>query len=635
MTAIKDVNLSGSTIEYNGVQFGGADADQQFFPPEYTLSGSFAYDDAGRVVTHLNYAVNVRAILYHSSESSNSAQADTLYQKLNEPGKTLKLSGIGCGFSNDPKDIVSGPKPKVISLQPFGGEIAWEVVWQCEFGYRPSASLASPEPLTWMAFNFKNAWSNDFEGQSTRTISGYVQIAQRLQGDKKRRVAAEVRRKIVHLIPDGFRQTASSFDETLDKGRINFSFTVVQFNADPFPPGITNATGVYGMEATGAALVKGSASLGMTLTVAPGKSRKLGLQYFLKAAQQKQAHLRGAGGGSLASGGEQTVIPSSLRITHQLFSRTTSYSMAWVVTSGLSRLMTDGHIWEPVADTDFRKWKASVAHVWYNEGNAKLAAHPEEDIIIDLGDNKTTATIGRGPERKDANRAMTPLPPTITAPDEQGSFLIYDVWTEVYRNDNVNVHMLAATLKNEPSQNSSFDPLAKQPKGFGYSDYDQGSSEFHVAERSGFPIIRIVLFWRIMRIGFRPVFPELKTYGGKEVKFLRGNGIIPAMVTGKAGGFPVYWTTGYHVYQVMEGQPKRAEELPDPRGDVAQWNAQFWDENAAGGQDDFASMAAAGMELIRGGAAGAPDFSAELAAGAEAEFGEFIDINEPAGGSFF
>ncbi len=564
MTVIKDVSLAGRTIDYNGVQFGGADSDQSMLPPEYSLSGSFVYDDAGRQVTHTDYSLTVRTVILQSSEQAQSSQVDDINRLLNEPGKTLKLAGLGAGFSTDPSDIVWGPKPRTISLEPIGGQLAWELVWQVNFGYFPQRSLASPGALTWMAFNFDNVWSNDFEGQAKRTMTGYVQIAQPVQGKKQTgNTVAQVRRKITHLVPDGFKVTGSTFRESLDKSRIDFTFAIEQFNAEAYPPGITNATGIYGMEATGAALVKGSASIGMTLTTAPGVPKKRALEVFLVAALAKQRHLQSLqAGGSLAGGQRQSaVIPSNLRVSHQLWSRTTSLSMTWTVTGGVRAVIADGHIWQPVPGSNFRQWKNSVQHLWDNEGNAGLTAQPREDILIDLGDKTSQATIGRGPNRADPV-TPTALRPTLAPPEEATSYNTYLVWDEVIRDDHITVHRLATSLTPDPDERPR-DPLNKEPQGIGLANFQQKSDDFNVPERSGYPEIQIIRRWQIARTGFKPVIPELKNWGGTPVRLLDGRPIQPYRI-GNAGRHAVWYTTGWKRYLVLQDQPKRAQDVDDP-----------------------------------------------------------------------
>lgn len=563
MTVIKDISLSGKTIEYNGVQFGGSDSSYQFVPPEYSLSGQFAYDDARRRVTHTNYSLTVRALMYQSTESAQSRQVDAINRLLNQPGKTLKLSGLGTGFSNNPTDIVWGPKPKVISLEPMGGQLAWELVWTVDFGYFPSQSSATGGSLAFMAFNFDNVWQNDFEGQTRRTMNGYVQIAQKVQGKAQTGVTvAQVRRKITHLVPDGFKVNGSTFRENVAKNRLDFSFAIEQFNAEAYPPGITAATGIYGMEATGAALVAGSASIGMTLTTAPGVPKKRAFEVFLVAAMQKQRHLQSLQSGtSLSDPQKSAVIPASLRVTHQLWSRTTSFSMTWTVTGGVGRIMGDGHIWQPVPGSNFKAWKQSMQRLWNNEGNARLTAQPKEDILVSLGSKTTQATIGRGPDLTEPT-PPTVLTPSLAAPDEDNSYNFYRVWDTVVRNDHITVHRLANKLTPEPKERPQ-DPKEEEGQGIGLAEFKQKKDAFHIAERSGYPEIFIIRRWQIVRTQFKPIVPELKKWGGKDVRFLKGSPTEPHRI-GRAGRFTVWFTEGWKKYLVLEDQPNRAAVADDP-----------------------------------------------------------------------
>ncbi len=98
-TALKDISLSGASIVYNGVQFGGGDSGGSMLPATYSLSGSYVYDDADRMVTHIHYTLSINAVLVAADESTLSAEFTDLQKKLSEPRKRLKISGLGCGFS--------------------------------------------------------------------------------------------------------------------------------------------------------------------------------------------------------------------------------------------------------------------------------------------------------------------------------------------------------------------------------------------------------------------------------------------------------------------------------------------------------------------------------------------------------
>jgi len=628
VTTVKATNLSGLTVKYNGVQIGGGDSDFTFIPPEYSFSFTPVYDDAGRSITHLSGVVDIRTDLLGTSESNSSTQADTIRQKLEEPGKALSIKGMGAGFSVDPVDIVGGPKPQVIGWNPVGGERAWEVVWRCEFNFKPSDSSAGFGDLDWKAFNFQNSWSNDFEGQCTRTITGYVDLPQKVQAGGKHRVAAEVRRKIKHLVPDGFRLTENGFRENLAKNRIDFTFTIDQFNAEAFPAGITAATGVYGIDGTGLALIRGSATMGMTLTTAPGVSKRRALEVFLEYVNQQAAHLRGgaATGGSLADAGgaSRAVILASFRVQHQLWTRTTSFSASYTLTASLASLMADGHVWSPVPGSNYQQWKASIEPLWDNTGNAGLTAHPEEDIIIDINDKTDTATIGRGPARQE--QTPTPLPPTTGAPSPGADYLLYQTYWNVIRDDAITTHRKATNPTVTPIERPR-DPTAEDDKAAGAPTYSQSTGSEHVNERSGYPLIRVQLVFRLMRLGSRPVIPAARFYGGKPLTFRYANVTNPH-VSGQVGGVNVWSCWGLKEYTLDGEQPKAVEPPPNPidPGADADNNTIEGNRNTGGtsteGQDLLSTLRGANAA----GAASAPGVGGGMGSFSHAELrrGNFL-----------
>lgn len=155
-------NLAGSTITYNGVQFGGADAAFTSAPPTYSLVGTMVYDGADRAIIGVDYSLTVKAFFYEANEAAMSANAAAVQERLSAVGKNLTIDGIGIGL-DDIVDIKWGPKPQSFAWQPLG-DLCWECVWIVKFRISKCVS-GTANPLAWVAWNYETGWQNDFEGQ--------------------------------------------------------------------------------------------------------------------------------------------------------------------------------------------------------------------------------------------------------------------------------------------------------------------------------------------------------------------------------------------------------------------------------------------------------------------------------------
>ena len=439
MTAIKDSTVT-DTVKYNGVTFGGANVfgSTNMYEPRVTLSGKMVYDDANRSVIGVQYTLTVQTVVFGSDEAETTAVIKSLRDRLSTPGKTLELDGLGLGFATDPTDITWGPKPITFDTRSVGSNIAIELIWSIEFTVNHCAST-SGNPNQWMAFNYTTDWGYDFEGQGTRTISGYIQVAQTRKGDVAKHVADAVRDRLNVVVPVGFRRDSFTFNENASKDRISFSIRDVQLDAEAFPVDITEASGTSSVSAQGIAGVTGNAVLTMAVTTAPGVPRNRAGQVFFPAAMKKQLELnrdiRGRDGKGQA-------LPVSMTLSHELWTRRSNFQMVWALTGCAFDALAKGGVWVPVADGNYDRWKASMDRLWVNRGTTDLGTVASEDIIVNLCVSTNDATIGK---RGTIPGAVQKLSWRYSCPEvpEDASWLFYDFRLRVLRQDHRTLHRKA------------------------------------------------------------------------------------------------------------------------------------------------------------------------------------------------
>ena len=513
MASIVNTNLAGSTITYNGVQFGGADAAFKSVPPEYALQGSFVYDEAGRAVIGVEYVLTVRDKFYEASEGALATNVAAVRSRLSSPGKELKIEGIGLGFGTIRNDLKFGPQPVSFDWQPLG-EVAWECIWIVRFFVSECGSANTPA-LAWMAWNYDTTWQNDFEGQCTRTISGYVEIAGKRSAPNAKTLAAvadQCRDNIVIITPPYFVRTNNVWKEDFSKRRIDFVVVDQQQEGDPFPPGITLADGYCKFDTQGPGFAKSNVSMGMTLKTAPGIAPGLAGVICINSmiAKMNAMQTRNPRG---------TVIPSGFSLVNRKFnsSRVTEFQASFALTQCLSAMLNSAGIWQPLTEGNYQQWRSSVEHLWGNRGNAKLGTKLTDDVILDICDNVTQKTWGSSEVTRlveDSKNKFSFGCPEIPA---DGGWLGYDVQVRLLRKDKQSLHRKA--LGYVPSAIPAQSDSQGNPVSLSTADpsYTQSATDEHVTEHQGYPETYVLMQFKGLRAKWIPTVPNITSVQGKKV----------------------------------------------------------------------------------------------------------------------
>lgn len=551
MASIIGSNLAGSTITYNGVQFGGADAAFKSAPPEYSLNGTFVYDDAGRAVIGVDYTLIVRAYFYESSEAALGANVEAVRERLSSPGKELKIEGVGLGFDTISDDIKWGPKP-VSFAWTSRGQLAWECVWTIQFRVSECASQ-SGSPLTWVAWNYETTWQNDFEGFCARTTSGYVEIAGRRTAANPNAVNAiadQVRESITILTPQFFKRTNNVWRESADKTRLDFVVVDEQLPGDPYPAGVTLAKGFCDFDTTGPGFAKAKVSIGMSLRTSPEVAPGLAGVLFMQAMLAKQAAMQQR---LNADGRKGSVIPQGFSIRNEKWdeSRVTNCSATWMLVKCLSAMLNATGIWEPLIPGDYNQWRTSVENLWKNRGNAGLAGQSRDDVIIDVCSGVTSKTFGNSPSNPPSASINGQFSFTCPEIPPDGGWIGYDLRVTLAREDAQTEHRKAlsysqGTLPSMPPDSSGSDGY---PMSLGSPGYSQSLSQQHVVEWHGYPSQLVLMQFKGMRVKHQPAMPVITTVGGHPVVLVRQSPGVPRVVF-DVFECPVWYVDGWRLYRL-------------------------------------------------------------------------------------
>jgi hypothetical protein len=545
MASIVNTNLAGSTITYNGVQFGGADAAFKSVPPEYSVQGSMVYDEAGRAVTGVEYTLTVRTKFYESSEDALSTNADAVKSRLSTPGKELKIEGIGVGFGTIRNDLKYGPQPVSCEWQPLG-QLMWELIWTVRFFVSECGSANAPA-LAWMAWNYDTTWQNDFEGTTARTISGYVEIAGKRNPANPKMITAvadQCRDNIQIITPPYFKRTNNVWKEDFSKRRIDFVVVDEQLPGDSFPPGITQAGGHCDFSSVGPGFAKSTVNIGLSLKVAPGVAPGVAGTMIINAmiAKMNAMQRRNPRG---------TVIPRGFSLRNRKYdeSRITEGQASFEMTQCLSAMLNAAGIWEPLTDGNYQQWRTSVEKLWGNRGVSNLGTRLTDDVILDICDNVTQKTWGSSEvtrpfvdDKTKFSFACPEIPP-------DGGWIGYDVQARLLRKDKQSLHRKA--LSYVPSPIPAQSDSAGNPVTLATADpgYTQSATDEHVTEHHGYPETYVLMQFKGLRAKWIPTVPNITSVQGKKVVLQNSHTTAPKIAF-DIFECPAYFVQAWKLYVI-------------------------------------------------------------------------------------
>lgn len=580
MTAVKDDAFFDESIVYNGVQFGGSDAAFDSIPAsKYDIRADAVYDEAGRSVTHHRFTLEVRCTFFAASEAALATNLQEIRRRLLQPGRQLKLIGSALGFQDLEPDMIFGPKPISFSAPMTHGLRSSDTVWICEFN-GPPCRISQSSRLAFSAFNYGTTWVNDFEGKTTRTITGYFTIPEvrtegvfgdnpglnRASKPQLQKVADELRKNVNIALPDGMKRITNTWTQSKAKNRMDFSIIDISVPGRSYPPGVSAITNdVVQMATDPLTFSQADITLSATITVAPDRPPSLAGAYFLQMALVRQASMMRA----IGRGKKAAVIPTRLVTSAGLFdnARTTSFLMQWRTTGCLQDLFFSGP-WDALPNSDYKRWRTSMAGMWNNHGVQLIKADPTEDAVISICDDFNSVTIGKTPAKDPSVNKVTRY--AFDCPDitPENSWIDYDVQVSVFRVEHTSVlrRMVSAFAARTGSAVSS---AASIGMGIGSAfatkmiigpKFDSDEETEHIISQNGIPEQYVLLQAKGRRVKFDPVFPLLLTIGKEKARVIPADpailgGVasrIERKIIAKFGNCEIRQMRGFQWYRVLD-----------------------------------------------------------------------------------
>jgi hypothetical protein len=379
------------TLSYNGYTFDGSS--------EVSVRIEFVPDEAKRTILYHRHTIRVKTFV--QSSSTTDLSLESIRAALGHQGQALTFINKGFGddlivnstSGNSIRDVKWGPTPKVLAWNPVGAANACELEWEVEVCVPKCSASANGRFVGVMAMNYEVSISVDNRGLSTRTVSGYLEIAQTRVGYNVPDSADAYRGLIAPPQPEAFGRE-SDWRFSSDRSRVEFSITDTQIpSRNPYPLLVTHINGTHRNTWSRGSQYKTQIrhSINMEIEAAMGAPAMLAYNLFGQFVRQRI---------NVAKSNRAQFWLDEVSVEEDIFGLSSRFSCSYRTLLTPSLALNNGidpslfafeklGMWYPVG-TSWSQWRNSLSHVFDNRGLAGLAVPAANDVIIDLCNVGTT-----------------------------------------------------------------------------------------------------------------------------------------------------------------------------------------------------------------------------------------------------
>jgi hypothetical protein len=477
-------------LSYNGVVFGG-DA-------RIEVQVNFLLDDAKISVKAHEITITVRTVIV--DDTNTDPELTTARRRLGQSGKTLVFTGKGFGNirvgPGGVPDLSHGPTPKVLLWSPIGDNKAVEIEWQVTTVIASCLSSARTRGIESM--NWSMSFSHDEAGDTTRTITGYIEIALNKIGHE---TADDYLGFFVAPPLPGFKRTRQR-DISPDQKRLNFSITDTQIPSfNVFPKHVIDISGTHRVSwrlgKTGNLPV---ASINVTIEPEANVPAAAAWNVFLEIAKAR-------------IGQRKKIFITGLELEENLFGRPQSFRIEYKFKSSLRGILARTGLWRPLPGS-WSLWARSLEQSMFSpRGGSQLRDIAANHVIVDLCSPQTETGVN--------NRQKTVYPPsrpTATIKNEkptpEDSYLEYE--NDVYSGRRRPVTIQSPLQSQDKDDLGSYDPLKMSASSIGPADYGSETGiEPDIIQVGGASRYSIRMAGRAVRVGYQIARPHLKSVGSQ------------------------------------------------------------------------------------------------------------------------
>jgi hypothetical protein len=375
------------------------------------------YDASGRAVVYSVYAITLRTLI--AATTTTDAAVQSAVAQLTAPARDFRYLGRGCGDLvinlGRVRDVVWGPKPEVVGLEPCGaGKAVW-LTWTVKVAI-PTCSDAT-YAFNVMEFCYKLSYERDKSGYTTRVYSGFLRIPQTRKAESDRTLSDSADAYLEKIYPPlvpGFRRVPGTW--VLDESKCRGDFQIRDEEMPPYapPPGIVECSFEHSYQTTGNGIYLWHGTINASYEVARDADPAKAVDAFLVRAFERitlagdmriggglppgaalgpgpgGGGLAGAAGAGPARGDKVPIRPIAASVTEpNAYGRTQArFSLTYLVGGvALSEILERGALWHPAGpkgESGWAEWAASMKTALSPRGYAAMRFALSDDGIIDL-----------------------------------------------------------------------------------------------------------------------------------------------------------------------------------------------------------------------------------------------------------
>lgn len=390
-------------ITYNGYTFG-----------EYShvkLSMEMVYDESDRSVLYHKHLLTVDGTIYgDATENAAGDHVLRLRRRLSKPGERLILDHAGFGGRLDinasssslSTDVAFGPKPRIITWDPVGNTNAIEFTWQCEFCIPICDGSQNERNRGIAALNYQVGYRINRSGYTTRTITGYIEIAMtRIAGGRMPDTADAYRDAIQAFKPVNCEREIE-WRLSADKRRADFTIIDSELETpNAYPAGVVKISASHHVAWSIGQSAQVRNTISGTVQLAPNQARFRAWEIFRAIVFQRL---------SFAPDPKQVFI-DGLEIDEELYEHNLRFSVSYRIIGVNFRqdlFRSTGVMSHLTSDWSF--YANSMANVQTHRGIAKHSHNATEDQLIDL------CTTGFNQYGNNPYLPPAPVPPPTAYP---------------------------------------------------------------------------------------------------------------------------------------------------------------------------------------------------------------------------
>lgn len=507
-------------------------------------------DTAGRHTKYLQHNLTVETI-FHDGQTDAGLDTDAddavtapdegittldtladgwqaLRRKLSARGGTLKFNQKGFGetfqINTDLLSVDYGPVPEVLIWEPRGDNKAVRVVWQVEVTVVDCDVIVSARGADRLAeLNYSISFDIDETGLTRRTIAGLMEIPAVASGPAGTAAGFAIsntvdrfRTRLKAQVPLGFSRQ-QRWDISPDKRTATFSITDTEEPSDnPYFPGVIRPRLTYRMSSTNLSFAQWDCSLSGSIEVAAGQPRWLAWAAFLTVLDSKRREALNA----IVKTGSQDdyqfqgglVFFRGMDFEEEIFGRTSSFSVRWLLHASLDNVLKSGGMWTPVTGPTWTGWRTSMTALnaaWSERGYAQMMHRPSDDAIVAYCDG-APQSVNINADRRFRSLDRSYLLLTSECPKKENSWMVFQNDVRLVQDPSTTYHRRIT-----PSKDYS-NPRYPQPADPGYSLSAYSDVQPPIEHKRTQSTYHVVMEGWAMRACYTIPDIVLLSYGGKK-----------------------------------------------------------------------------------------------------------------------